>query len=149
MSTYLEFSSGSASVDDAHPPQEDNTGFLFQADGVEHSCGWSKFVPASLRNPSSLILRFSFIDEGVGVGVVQYDLEWFNSSDSGPILSSGTHTLLVTVPNIAATIVQANIDISSWMHASATIFYLTMRRDSSNLQDTYAHSQAFVLARTV
>jgi len=147
MTAYLELSAGAASVDDAHAPPEDNTSLRFPADGTEYSCGWTKFVPASLRSPSSLTLRLNFIDEGVGAGVVQYDFEWYNSGDSGPILAFGSHTLLVTVPNVATTIIQADIDIASWIHASTTTFFLSMSRDSSNPQDTFAHAQAFSIAR--
>jgi len=149
MSAYLEFSPGSAVLDAGNPPTEDNNGLEFASDGFDHICGWTKYVPAYINNLSTVTLRLYFQDGGIGAGVVRYDFSWFNIDSTGVVFPFGTHTELVTVPNVAGTLFHVDVDISSWFVSNPELLIFTMLRNSTLAGDTFAHEQTFSGARTL
>jgi hypothetical protein len=149
MSNILTFEAGAAGKDDVFGPQEDNTNLRFAADGVEHSCGWTKYVPSAVRSLSAITLQLFLIDEGVGVGNVQWDFQAFGVSSSGVVIAVYTASLVVAVPNVANTLFFPTLDISTWITSQTELFSWRLARDSSNAADTYANTISFAGARTL
>lgn len=149
MSTYLEFLAGAAAKDDTNSPVEDNYSIRFAADGVERSCGWTKYVPSSVNALSSVMLRLYFLDDGSGAGVAQGSFQWFAVGATGAIDNSGVNTELITVPNVANTIFTYDIDITAWLSTSPELIFIRMARDSSAAGDTFASALQFSYARTL
>lgn len=149
MSDYMEFLAGAAAKDDTNPPVEDNYSIRFAADGVERTCGWTKYVPAAVNSQSSVTLKMYFLDTGSGAGVARLDFQWFAVASSGVITDTGTATQLITVPNVANTVFSVNVDITTWLSSDPELFFMRIARDSSLAGDTFASDLQFSGARTL
>lgn len=145
---YLEFMPGAAAPDDANPPETDNATVVFEADAVEHRCGWTVYVPTIVAVATSLTLRFYFVDDGIGAGTVRFVTEYYSTSETA-ILASGSTNIDVVVPNVALTVYYVDTDISSWITSDTKIFSMSIKRNSVNVADTFAHGIGFLLGRTL
>lgn len=148
--SVLIFPAGSFTKDTADPPTEDGQGLIFDDDGVVHLAGSSAYVPLVFRNPnSSIYLTFSFMPVAPGVaGDAQFDLTYYVSGDSGGVISTGSHTLLVPFDG-SMTVMRVTLDITPWLSSSNTrLLFFTISRNSSNPGDTLATGAALMLAYT-
>jgi len=148
MSTYIELLAGAASKDDAFGPTEDVGSLVFPADGVEHSCGWTKYIPPVINAKTTVTLNTNFLDDGVGAGTARVDFTWYGISSAGVIVDSGGITQLVAIPNVANTVVPVAIDITALFASNPELLFLRMARDSSLAGDAFAHPLRFAEAYT-
>ena len=142
MASKIELTPGGAGIDEGDPAQEDSVDVVFINDGNDHICGWTKYVPAVLRDQPSVILRLLFYcDSAIGNAVISMGHISFSAGDA--LVLPGTSDIDV---NIATTnlFTAIDVDITSWLTAGNTHLALIMKRDSSVPADVLAGDLHFV-----
>lgn len=144
---YMELMPGNCAPDRNDPSVFAPTFIEFPNDGVLHQCGWTEYIPQSLRGEIEA-LRLYFASQNfavAGTAIINYTLYMVDTSGAFNVIYN-TSANITTVANQLTTL---DIPLSGVITSNSEIITLIINRNSSAAGDTLASDLLFFSGRSI